>query len=202
MTFHIVGAGGVGRETLDAALAADLTVAGFVDDELAGRQVRGLPVLAPASLSSGRYVVGIADPRARERLAHLLDSRGLVPESVIHPRATIAPDTQIGEGSIVLAGAYVSSSVRMGAHVQVHYNATVGHDAELDEFTTVMPGANVSGAVRLQRGATVGSNACVLQGCTIGLFAFVGAGAVVTRDVADGAVMVGSPARPMGETRS
>jgi sugar O-acyltransferase (sialic acid O-acetyltransferase NeuD family) len=188
----------VGRETLDAALAGDVPVAGFADDNLAGRQIRGLPVLAPASLLSGRYVVGIADPRARQRLAGLLDSRGLVPESVIHPRATIAPDTQVGAGSIILAGAYVSSSVRIGAHAQVHYNATIGHDAELDEFTTVMPGANVSGGVRLQRGATVGSNACVLQGCTVGEFAFVGAGAVVTHHVADGATVVGSPARPLG----
>jgi len=184
---HICGAGGVGRETLDAALAAGLTVSGFVDDALAGRQVRGLPVFAPDDLrAGGQYVVGIADPRARERLVALLDSRGLQAMTVIHPRAVIAPEVTLGSGCIILAGAHVSSSIRLGAHVQVHYNATLGHDSVLDDFVTVYPGANVSGSVHLGRGGTVGSNACVLQGRTVGSFAFIGAGAVV----------VGSPARP------
>lgn len=194
---HICGAGGVGRETLDAALAAGLTVTGFLDDLLAGREVRGLPVVAPDKVGSGgQYVVGIADPRARERLAALLDARGLQAATIIHPRAVIAPEVNLGPGCVVLAGAHVSSSIRLGAHTQVHYNATVGHDAVLDDFVTVYPGANVSGAVLLKRGVTVGSNACILQGRTVGEHAFVGAGAVVTRDVGDGVVVVGSPARP------
>ena len=195
---YVAGAGGVGREALDVALAAGIQVAGFLDDARAGEQIRGVPVIRPASAPAGAgYLVGIASPDARRRLSALLDAAGLSAATLIHPRAVIAPETTWQPGLLVMANAHVSSSVTIGRHCQVHYNATVGHDTVLEDFVSVYPGANVSGSVLLEAGATVGSGAIVLQGRTVGRDAFVGAGAVVTRDVPAGAVVVGSPARPL-----
>jgi sugar O-acyltransferase (sialic acid O-acetyltransferase NeuD family) len=194
----IVGAGGLGRETYDAALAAGVRVVAFLDDGMKGTVTRGLPVLAPAKApADAGYIVGIADSRARRDLATMLEERGLTAVTVIHPWAIVGPDTTLGVGCLVLGGAHVSSSVRIGDHVQVHYNATVGHDTVLADRVTVYPGANVSGSVFLEEDVTVGSNAVVLQGLTVGRGTFVGAGAVVTRDLGPGLVVVGAPARPL-----
>ena len=198
MDLCIAGAGGVGREAYDAALAAGLDVSAFLDDRLAGTSVRGLPVLAPADAPAGReYLVGIADPRVRNRLANLLEGQRLMPATVIHPRAIIGPETTLGSGCLVLGGAHISSSIRIGDHCQVQYNATVGHDAVFADRVTVYPGANVSGSVFLDEDVTIGSNAVILQGLKIGKGTFVGAGAVVTRDLGPGLVVIGSPARPL-----
>ena len=195
---YIVGAGGFGRETLDACLAAGIPVTAFADDRLVAGKVRGLPVTPVTSLPAGiAVIVAIADAAARRYLANRLttrDERTLA--TVIHPRAVIAPETDIAPGSVVLANAHVSSSCCLASQVQINYNATVGHDAHLDGDVTVLPGANIAGATHLERGVTIGSNACVLQGLRIGAGATVGAGAVVTRDVAPGAVVTGVPARP------
>jgi len=198
MQLFLAGAGGVGRETLDIAIAAGIPVAAFLDDRLAGRQVRELPVLAPADARRGAcFAVAVADSAARRSLSAKLEGLGLTPMSLVHPRAVVAPVTVLGAGTLVQANTYVSSSVRIGTHCQIHYNATVGHDTVLEDFVSVFPGANVAGAVRIGAGATIGSNATVLQGITVGAGAFVGAGAVVTRDVEPGCVVTGIPARPV-----
>ena len=193
----IAGAGGVGREALDACLAAGIRVTGFVDDGLAGRTTRGLPVIPPDDVEPSAYVVGVASSEIRRQLATRLEQRGCHPRTVVHPHAIVGPETTLGPGCLVLGGAHVSSSVSIGSHSQVHYNATVGHDTVLHDFVSVLPGANVSGNVVLEDDVTVGSGAVVLQGLRVGAGAFVGAGAVVTHDVAPGAVVVGSPARPL-----
>jgi sugar O-acyltransferase (sialic acid O-acetyltransferase NeuD family) len=195
---YVAGAGGFGRETLDVALALGEVPAAFLDERAASDLVRGLPVLAPEEADpSGEYVVGIADPAARRRIVTLLEGRGLKPRTLVHPTSVIGPETELGPGCVVLALAHVSSSVRLGAHVQVNYNATVGHDAVLEDFVSVYPGANVGGATRLETNVTVGAGACVLQGVRVDMGSFVGAGAVVVRDVPPAVTVVGVPAREL-----
>ncbi len=200
MTFYIAGAGGFGRETLDAlraAVPAAVEPAIFLDDHPAASDIDGLPVSRPEEARPGTFVVAIADPAARRRMAGVLLARGLEPGRVVHPRAVVSPGAALGPGCVVLANAFVSTGVVLGAHVHINYNSTVGHDTVLGDFVTVLPGANVGGSATLGAAVTVGSNACVLQGLRIGSGGTVGAGAVVTRNQPDDAVVAGVPARPL-----
>lgn len=203
--FFIAGAGGFGRETYDAILShlsslpgtlADQIDVAFLDENRAGQFVRRLPVLLPSQAQpNGRFVVAIANPDVRRRIASALMDGGLVPQTVMHRASIIGPETSVGTGCVFLAFGHVSSNVTIGNHVQINYNATVGHDSVLEDFVTVLPGANVAGSVVLKEGTTVGSGAVILPGLVIGPRAIIGAGAVVTRDVMPDKVVKGVPAR-------
>jgi acetyltransferase-like isoleucine patch superfamily enzyme len=77
----------------------------------------------------------------------------------------------------------------------VHVNATVGHDTTLADFVSLYPQAAVSGDCEIDAAVTVGASAAVLQGRRIGRNAFIGAGAVVVRDVPPEHTVKGVPAR-------
>ena len=199
----IVGAAGHGREVLDVVEACGVDFAGFVDDghpDLAILVHRGVDLLGGLDWlerHDGVVVLGLGDSSTRRRVGESLDGTVGWSEALVHPLASIGSVVELGAGTVVAAGARLTTGITLGRHCYVGPNATIGHDCVLQDYVTVLPGATVSGGVRLAAGVSVGTGANLRQGVSVGEGATVGAGAVVLEDVSSRAVVAGVPARPL-----
>jgi len=147
------------------------------------------------------------------------------PTAVIDEGATIGKGTIVWHFSHIMSGAvvgehctigqnvFIASQVQLGNNVKVQNNVSVytGVTCEDDVFlgpscvftNVINPRSFISRKedfrpTRVKKGATIGANATILCGIAIGEYAMIGAGAVVTKDVPDYALIVGNPGKQTG----
>ncbi len=127
----------------------------------------------------------------------------------------IQEGSNIGENCSIGQNVNIGNDVKIGNFVKIQNNVSVYEGVELEDYVFCGPSMVFTNIINpraefpqrgsafylrtlVKRGASIGANATILCGSVIGKYAFIGAGAVVTKDVPDYALVVGSPARMKG----
>ncbi|MBX9679775.1 MAG: NeuD/PglB/VioB family sugar acetyltransferase [Gemmataceae bacterium] len=201
----IFGAGGHGREILDAVRAVNhvsprYRFLGFIDDGNVDRELldrQGAAYLGDRFVLLRlrvHYLLGIGSSATRRRLDAMIGDAA-EPDTLVHPTAQVGSHVRMAPGVLLAVGAVVTTNVTVGRHSHLNVKAVVSHDCRIGDFVTISPGALINGNVDIEDDALIGAGAIVLPGCRIGRGAVVGAGAVVIDDIPPEATVVGVPAR-------
>ncbi len=125
----------------------------------------------------------------------------------------VMPTAIIGSNCILGQNVYVDNHAIIGNGVKIQNNVSVYHGVVLEDDVFVGPSVVFTNVINprsfierktefknivVKKGATIGANATIVCGLTIGEYALVGAGAVVTKDVQPYALVIGNPARQLG----
>jgi UDP-2-acetamido-3-amino-2,3-dideoxy-glucuronate N-acetyltransferase len=147
------------------------------------------------------------------------------PSAVVDEPVEIGEGTQVWHYSHVMSGAKIGAHCVIGQNVFIATGAILGHRIKVQNNVSIYDGVVLEDDVfcgpsmvftnvinprsfisrkreyrqtLVKRGATIGANATIVCGYTVGAYAFIGAGSVVTRDVPDYAVVYGNPGRVKG----
>lgn len=142
------------------------------------------------------------------------------PRTSVWHRAQIRTGARIGSECIIGRDAFIDEGVTLGDRVKIQNAALVYHGVTVEDGVFIGPNAILTNdrfpraitatgelaraddwevsPILLQTGSSIGAGAVVVAGTSVGRFATVGAGSVVTRDVADHALVAGNPARRIG----
>jgi UDP-2-acetamido-3-amino-2,3-dideoxy-glucuronate N-acetyltransferase len=147
------------------------------------------------------------------------------PHAVVDDNVTIGKGSKIWHFSHILSGSRIGENCNIGQNVVIGPDVVIGNQCKIQNNVSVYKGVTLEDGVFcgpsmvftnifnpraeiskmdqvrptiVKKGATIGANATIVCGNTIGRYAFIGAGAVVTKDVPDYALMIGNPAKQMG----
>jgi sugar O-acyltransferase (sialic acid O-acetyltransferase NeuD family) len=196
----ILGAGGHAKVIADIVVKSGGQLAGFLDDTIAiENPVLGYPVLGkihelPRFGDEFSFVIGIGSHLVRKAI----DQRYPVNwYTAIHPTASIALGTVIGEGTVIMANAVVNACAHIGRHCIINTGAIVEHDDAIFNYTHLSPNSALGGNVTIDSNVHIGIGATVRNGIHIADDCVVGAGAVVVKDITESGTYVGIPAKRM-----
>jgi UDP-2-acetamido-3-amino-2,3-dideoxy-glucuronate N-acetyltransferase len=147
------------------------------------------------------------------------------PTAVVDEGVTIGDGSKIWHFSHVLGGSTIGATCNVGQNVVIGPDVSIGKSCKIQNNVSVYKGVTLEDGVfcgpsmvftniynpraeirkmdqvrptLVKKGATLGANSTIVCGNTIGCYAFIGAGAVVNKNVADHALVVGNPAKPIG----
>ena len=149
-----------------------------------------------------KYIQGLNTVQKYRMIEKLKQDFDLTFDTIVHPRAYVGSNVNIGEGVFVNAMSIIGPNARLDDFCSVNRGAMLGHDVDIGKFSRIGPSVSLAGATVIGPKCSIGMGACILDYVTVGAWSAIGAGSVVTKDVPEGVVSFGAPARIVRENEN
>jgi sugar O-acyltransferase (sialic acid O-acetyltransferase NeuD family) len=154
--------------------------------------------LALNQITENDYFICVGDNSIRRRVFNkLTEEHNLkLPINAIHKNTNIHKSVKIEKGCVMIsAGVVINPLAEISIGVICNTGCIIEHECKIDSFTHIGPGAVLCGNVRIGKNSFIGANTVVKQGIIIGDNVVVGAGSVVVKNLPDGVISYGNPAK-------
>ena len=200
--WYIYGSGGLGLETMDILTKniRSKTVEDhecmFIVDNVTDRQFNGFQVVDfQEAVVGSKITIAVGEPKTRNVLREKIENKNLVLSSIISDTAFVSDSATIARGAIIAPFASIQAQAIIGENVAVNTQAIIGHHVELLDGSVISSQVNLGGACHVGEQSYVGMGALIREKVLIGSQSIVGMGSVVYRDIPDGVIALGNPAR-------
>jgi len=206
----ILGGIGKGEQIMDCLLDnrntfgdKEYEVAGFLNDysneDISGYKVLGKLEDVSRFVEEGYYFSFGIHPIGKNYHIKQLFEKVNIPEknlaTIVSKRAFVSPTTIIEPGVVILPFVYISLHVRIGRCSLIMAQSIIGHNSVLGPCCFMAAGSILGSNVQLGYATSICLGATVLESCHLGNFSILGAGSMLLKNIPDGEVFVGNPAK-------
>lgn len=201
----LFGAGGHCKSVIDVIeTEGKFQIAGIIDmPERVGDTISGYPVIGTDNdirdlvkeYQNFIITVGhVESPAIRIKLFNELKKYKANLPVIISPFARVSKSAAVNEGTVVMHHALINANAKVGKNCIINSKALIEHDAIIKNYCHISTGAIINGACLVREECLIGSGTVLLQSLRIAARTITGAGAIVTKDITESGVYVGSPA--------
>ena len=203
---NIIGTGGLAKELIsyiEGEVDRRYEVAGcwgdqdFNNPRFSGFYKGTIEEFKASDRSDEFVIVAIANNRIRKSIVEELGQLSAKFESYVHPSCEISPFCEIGEGCLLGPQCILAGDAKLGNHIFLNTESVIGHDTVVLDFNCLFPKVEICGDCFIEESCTFGIGSLVLPGVRMKEGSKLDAMSVLREGVADAAMLVGNPAKPV-----
>lgn len=192
----VIGASGHAKVIIDLIEELGYLIGNIYDQDAQKDKLLGFKVTHDFVDIPKQSIIAIGNNVVRKKIA---SQYKLELNALLHPRSNVSKYSQIGNGTVVMAGVSINADSVIGKHCIINTNSSIDHECIIGDFVHVSPNAALAGNVQIGECSHIGIGSCIKQGVKVGKNCIIGAGAVVIRDVSDGMTIIGNPGKELNK---